>query len=1372
MSKNQLIILLCTIFSINISHAQSYNFKRIDNENGLSNNQIEAIFKDSKNFMWFATNSGLNRYDGNNFKVYRSDKNDSQTVLSDKIIEILEDINGNLWLNNRTSNYEIYNIHTDKFIHNTDSVLFSYDLPPNPELIKIYEKKELFVYYNNNEVHYLNLETKKHDIYTLGTSSNNLSLGYIAKIEVSQEYIWILFTDGLLERINRETSLVDYRNTYFKEQANFSTIIKNIILDSEGDIWIYPGVKDSGVAYLNANNNTWTLIDKEKTNLLSNDFVRCIIEDNEGKFWIGTDHGGINIYDKHSKKNTILTNDLYDSNSLSQNSITTLFCDNHGVIWVGTYKNGISYYHPDIFKFKKNKLYYSFQKEAKVFDCNSLYKDKKQNLWIGTNGYGLIKYNEANEETESYTHNKENNLSISSNIITSITEDHNGILWVGTFLGGVNAFDGNRFRHFQQDGNNNNSLSSKSVYGINEDNNFNLWIATLGGGINKLDKNRLLFTRFNSTINDSINHAPDYILSTFKDKNGEIYFCTDDGIYKTSINSNVKPLFNEDSAKEKLSSLKCNYLIVDKRGLIWIATDNGLNIFNPNDNTFKYINNKDGLINDEIVSIIEDNSGNIWAGTRNGLLYVECSYQGNNLEYRLTTFDVKDGLPSAVCNQNAIFKDEYGTIYIGTTRGYVSFTPHLFRFNTEQPKIQFTTLIVGNNVIEPLRSYNDNIILQKSITETKKITLKYNDSNIKLKFSAMNYIHPEKNKYKYKLEGLDKDFILCKNGNGEASYSNINPGDYKLIVFASNENGIWSEHPVELSITITPPFWLSNWAYLFYFLILVIIIWMYSRYRLNKQNLKFNQKQKLLEARKTHEVDELKFKFFTNISHEFKTPITLILAPIDQLLKKDTNLESKNLLEIAKKNAQSLLNMVNEILEFRKLDLHKSDLNLMSNDIVAFIKEICKSFTTLAAEKNIRFTFDTFLDHLTFSFDSDKMNKMITNLISNAFKYTEEGEINVNIGISEDLKTNTRKLLIKVSDTGIGIDKKYYKKIFDRFYRIENKMNQPGAGVGLHLVSEYAKMHHGEIELESTPNIGSTFTLLLPIIESTESTQKDDLKTILYTDTDDKILERERAFSPINKGNLPILLVIDDNEDLRNLISSLFSDSYHVVTAEDGSEAMNIVIDQIPDIILCDVMMPKMDGYEFCKKIRSDVRTSHIPIILLSAKSSDENKYLGLKAGADDYIAKPFNTDLLKIKMSKIIEKQQKMQQHFKNKIDISVSEIEITSMDEKFVKKAVEVVEMNIGRPEFLVEDLCKEMSMSRVYFYKKIVALTGKTPSEFIRLIRLKRASDLLKKSQLFVNEIAFQVGFNDPKYFRKYFKEEFGITPNEYKKLHEKL
>lgn len=1366
--KTRLYLIFYLLIATNIIYAQDFEFSHLNNTNGLSNNQVERIFRDSRGFMWFATNLGLNRYDGYNFKVYRHEQNDPLSPPLDRFTSIQEDVNGNLWLFS-TPTYTVYDYKTERFIQNIDSILGIYKLPPSPTIVEIGDNKNFYIYYNDKGVYKFDPQNNETKIYSQSDENIPLNSSAIVRMQSRNNYLWILHSDGTIERIDEQSQKVDIRDNYFRGKMHSSIIEKNIFIDSENGLWVYPGYEDKGIVYLNPESKEWTIFNNHSKNLLSSSFVRCVVEDSKGMIWIGTDHGGINIYDKKTQDITVLQNKIYNNNSVAQNSIISLFCDKSGIVWAGTYKNGISYYHPNMFKFKKPPLFYYFYKDAETFDCNSFFKDKNENLWIGTNGKGLVRYNEKNGDIKIFQTKANNPNTISSNIITSITGDHASVIWIGTFFGGLNSFNGTSFTHYQPEENNPNSLSNKSVYALKEDNNNNLWIGTLGGGVDKLNPDRKVFTKHNTDNSPGL--PSNYILSMSTDRSQNIYLNMDRGI---SIIDNkdkqIRPFF-KDSLLNSLTSTSINYTYLDSRGLMWIATNNGINVYSPQNQKLTYIRAKEGLPTDEIVSLIEDEDHNIWAGTRNGLVCIHCEYSDHNLNFTIATYDSYDGLPNSVCNHNAIYKDDNGTIYIGCTNGYVSFDPKSIVFNKEVSTPRLTDLIISNQIIRPRVKYNGRVIIENTITELSEIVLNYKETNFTIQFSSLDFIQPQKYHYKYLLEGLDNDWTEIKAGTGAASFSNLNAGKYKLIVYASNGDNVWTEKPLELSIIVKPPFWMSWWAIIIYLLIAFILLRWFIIYKLKKQKSEFDQARMIIEANKTHELDELKLRFFTNISHEFKTPLTLIISPLEKLLKSSDNSEDqKKTLSIMYRNAANLLKMVNEILDFRKLDQNKMGLNISRGDIIPFIKDIVLSFSDLANEKAIRLTFTSYVGELQMDFDREKMFKILANLLANAFKYTEEGSIDVNVGISEllqNIETPEKQLSIKVSDTGIGISNKHKDKIFERFFRVENPDRDivSGTGVGLHLVSEYVKLHGGSVSVDSLEGKGSVFTVLITIHNS--SYQEMQSQQIVYSGNNkEKTVSEDIEKTPQN-SNLPLLLIVDDNEDFCTFIEDLFKNDYRISIANDGAEACTLVLDQLPDIILSDVMMPKMDGYKFCRRMKEDMRTSHIPIILLTAKSSEENKYSGIDAGADDFISKPFNIDLLKLKIAKILEKQKELHSSFRKKIDISPSEIEITPMDEKFVKKAVSIVEENISNTEFLVEDLCKEMGMSRVYFYKKILALTDKSPSEFIRFIRLKRAADLLEKSQLYVNEIAFQVGFNDPKYFRKYFKAEFGVTPNEYKK-----
>ena len=1356
-------------------HAETYNFAHLDNTKGLSNNQIERVFKDSRGFMWIGTNFGLNRYDGYHVKVYKSIKNDNTSLIYNAVYRIQEDKNGNLWITGNPS-YAIYDVFTEKFNRDILTYLAPYGIHFTPVLVEIDSQKNFYFYKSNDGIYKYDFATRKLLHFKQSKNINTLSEGVITAINPDKGCFWVLYQSGLLERVNERTNTVDFRNRYVLDNAAGSSIPKKLYIDAQGCPWVFPGINDKGALYFNLPKGQWAFFGNDKREFrspndvfISSDFVRDVAQDNKGRMWLATDHGGVNVYDKKTNGLTVLRNDPLNPNSLSQNSAISLYYDNTGIMWVGTYKNGVSYYNPGMFKFEKSPLFFYTNPELENKDCNMLYEDRAGNLWIGTNGSGVLKWDKKTQHFNLYRYQKENPSSISSDIIISMLEDRKGSMWFGTYLGGLNNLIGERFIRYQPDIQNPNSLSNKSVYGLAEDRRQNLWIGTLGVGVDELDITRKNFRHH--TISNEKGLNSNYVLSVYTKDSSLIYLSTSLGIdlLDTKTNS-ITPLFKNNKLQNKLTELITYYTVVDKRNQVWIATDNGINIYNPKDNTLNYINKSNGLSSDQVVSLVEDNNGNIWAGTRNGLACIYCTVNATTkkYEYNVVSFDENDGLISSIFNQNAIYKNKQGKIFIGCTKGYTAFDPQNIMFNTSVPQPRFTELTIGNDKISPDTRYKNRIILDNSITHKKKIVLHYDEKNFTINFSALSYIHPEKNRYRYKLKGFDDEWTVTANGVNSASYSNLNQGTYQLMVYASNNDNVWSLKPIVLEIVILPPFWFTWWAFAIYFILGVILLWYIVTFNLNKQMREFENEQHVREAKQLHEIDEMKFRFFTNISHEFRTPLTLIVSPVEKLLLEAKTEEEKSLLSIIQRNAYGLLELVNQLLDFRKLDVHKDTLNISVGDIVAFIKDICYSFTELANKKSINFSFSTAVSELRIEFDPEKMKKIVSNLLSNAFKFTPaNGKIDVNMTLIQQLNDDKQMLKITVSDTGIGIPAKDLERIFERFYRVENPENghQTGTGVGLHIVSEYVKLHHGDIGVESKLGKGSMFTVMLP---ANQHLQEEIINQNLSNSIkQEEQTPEEEAVVQEHRKKLPLMLIVDDNEDFRNFISALFTENYRILKAEDGEMAFKVILDKMPDLIICDVMMPKMDGFELCRMVKQDIRISHIPIILLTAKAGDENKYRGLEAGAEDYIAKPFNMEMLSLKVSRIIERQKKTREQFKHKVDITTTDVEITSLDEKFVKKAVALVEANISSSEFLVEDLCREMGMSRVYFYKKILSLTDKTPSEFIRFIRLKRAADLLEKSQLFVNEVAYQVGFNDPKYFRKYFKDEFGVSPNEYKK-----
>ena len=693
---------------------------------------------------------------------------------------------------------------------------------------------------------------------------------------------------------------------------------------------------------------------------------------------------------------------------------------------------------------------------------------------------------------------------------------------------------------------------------------------------------------------------------------------------------------------------------------------------------------------------------------------------------------------------------------VGGMYGVNFFHPAAIRYNKVLPKVIFTRLSLFNEEVEIGKKYGGRVILDKTLDAMEEVRFTYKQNVFSVSFASDNFILPEKTKYAYRLEGFSTDWLT--NSSGEVTYTNLLPGTYTLKVKAVNGDGYGSEAEAALRIVIEPPFWLTPWAFVVYAFLFVGILLLARYLILRSERNKFKIKQMEQEARKNEEINEMKLHFFTNVSHELRTPLTLIISPLEMLLKENRFDEAvTGKLSMMHRNASRLLMLVNQLLDFRRGDEKGHLLNLSNGDIVALTDNLCKSFTGMTEKKNIRLAFSSSVASLYLSFDGDKYSKILMNLLSNAFKFTpEEGKVEVAMRILKG-EDEAERLEISVSDTGIGISDEDKERIFDRFYQVNPKnVEAAGSGVGLSLVRDFVLLHGGTVCVKDNRPSGSVFVVRLPMRDAVKG--EDVLKKRA-----DECPETSLRLEKTSEAPLPLALVVDDHTDFLTFMRESLSKAYRVETAENGRKAWDMIPGLIPDIIISDVMMPEMNGNELCRRVKEDKRTTNIPFILLTTYQSEEHKIEGLKLGADDYISKPFSVDVLALRMRKLISLR--VGSSSRLLIEPTPSEIAITSMDEKLVDRAVKYVEKNLSRSDLSVEELSQELGMSRVHLYKKLLAITGKTPIEFIRILRLKRAAQLLRESQQNVSEIAYQVGFNNPKYFSRYFKEEYGILPSVY-------
>lgn len=1361
-------LLLLIVLTQSTSAHEQFMFKSLETKDGLSHSQINSIFKDSRGFMWFSTAGGLNRYDGYEFKVYQHEEQNPYSLTDNYVDDIQEDADGNLWVHSPPT-YLLYDVHKEIFIRDIASILAKYGIEGTVNLLHIDKKKNIwFCMSDDGGIYQYHLESKDLHYYPQD-DKDGFSTGTITHVCEDDASILFVFNTGLIESIDRKSGKIDVRYNYIPEHSNMISEKYSLFVDSENNYWVY-SKDNSGLWHYNYRTKSWNHMSNDpgsKPYRLSSNIIPVIAEDNYKRIWLATDHGGIDIIDKTNNSFINLQHDVNDERSILQNSIYSLYRDDMDIMWVGTYKKGISYYSERLFKFEVNHLTQFRQNKNFDEDVTVIENDHRGNLWIGTNGNGLIYMDRTTGEMKLYEHQPGKQSSLSNNVIVSLHCAHDGKLWIGTYTGGMNCFDGKSFTHYSHNPDNPNSISSDNIWAIQEDENGNIWLGTLGGGLQCLNPATGKFKTYQGLDKLSSN----YISSLYMGKgDNTIYIGTAAGINLFNRNTETfEQLEGNRAGTQKLSNQNIHQIYLDSRGLLWIPTRDGLNIFDRKNDNIAVLRKSDGLADNFIFGIIEDDNKNMWITTANGVssIIVNVDPKTKEYSYKSYNYDELDGLQGREFNFRSITKTEQGEIIIGGINGFNTFNPNNIKYNESIPQVVFTDFQLFNNEIKVDSAYNGNKILSSSISLTDKIELEYKQNVFSVGFSGMNYILPEKSKYKYILEGFNSDWLPVDGNMHRVTYTNLTPGTYTLKVKAANSDGYWNENAAELKIVIHPPFWLSPIAYLIYLFIILGILWLARFQLLRNERNKFRIKQVELEAERQHELDDMKLRFFTNVSHELRTPLTLIISPLDNLIRHATNDDTKEKLLLMRRNAIRLLNMVNQLLDFRKNDVKGHKLNLSTGDIIPLLRNICQSFAEFSDKKSIRFTFISSIESLIMDFDEDKISKIMMNLLSNAFKFTPNGgSVQVHVSMLPESGNNPKQLQVNVTDTGEGIKDEDKERVFERFYQVNSNSHASGSGIGLHLVREFVKLHDGDIYAQDNKDAGTIFTFTIPATLRNAPSPTETKAPVEFT-----VLQLPEEMYPEEKRNvtpdIPLILIVDDNDDFRSFMKSSLINEYNVREATNGLEAWEMMPELQPDIIISDIMMPEIDGIELARRVKNDLRTSHIPLILLTARTAEEHKLEGLETGADDYLTKPFNFDILSLRIKKLLELRNLKQEKFRKQIDPVPSEITITSLDEKLIAKAIKYVEDNISRSELSVEELSRELGMSRVHLYKKLTTITGKTPVEFIRTIRLKRAAQFLQKSQMNISEIAYEVGFNNPKYFSKYFKDEFGILPSEYNK-----
>jgi signal transduction histidine kinase/ligand-binding sensor domain-containing protein/DNA-binding response OmpR family regulator len=1313
---------------------EDIKFINISLNQGLSQSSVLSILQDRKGYMWLGTRDGLNKYDGVRFVKYRYNSRDTNSLSHNVVRTSCEDEYGNLWIGT-ANGLNRYDAQVDNFVRyqlsqkgnqrQNDILSLSPDGKGNlwvgtaQGLFKLDIKKGTKVLYQHNE-----------------KDQGSLSADIIqALLKMPDGNIWVGTNKGVDQYRPASNNFVRYR---LPEAAGTNTnFIASLYLDKQQNLLLgYKG----GLAVLNKKNSSFEHY-KIGNNFIT-DPVRSIQEDGRHNLWIGT-YNGLYIFNVTDKSIRRYQHDENNNSSLSQNSVYSICRDQMGDMWVGTYFGGINYYSSSYNRFKhvtagnnNSTLNYKV--------ISSIIEDDAHNLWIGTEGGGINFYNKNTGVFTYYTHSEKDPYSISANNVKTMLMDKTGGLWIGLHDGGLNYLNTTvrpyRFKKINSgiDGN----LSSNRVVSLFQDETGYVWIGTSGGGLNRLNPLTGKITRI--VQNEKIIGDIVYLIAA-SSKSGKVLIGSNVGLAEMDIKTlqSRQIVFNE--ATKNSAAVPVLSIYNKSVNELWVGTEgDGLYSYNLQTRKSKHYGIAEGLPNDVIYGILPDSKNNLWLSTNNGLSQLQVS------SGKIKNFDESDGLPSKEFNYGASMLNKVGLLYFGGTNGFCFFNPDQITSNTYIPPVYITSIKVNNQLINAWDG-------------EKEIELAHDHNMLNFTFVALNYSQPQKNQYAVQLEGFDKEWNDLGNTNS-LTYTNLDAGTYTFKVKASNNDGVWNKNGTSIRIHIATAPWKTWWAYSIYAIIICSILFLMRRQTLQRLKVRNELATERREKEKMKYLNQL----FTNISHDFRTPLTLILSPLKQMMqlkRGDEDVQKQH--QVMYKNAMALMMLINQLLDLKKSESATTTLQISQQNIVPYLEEIKSYFDEYARERGIHYHFESTDPVIMVWFDGLQFQKVIYNLLSNSFKFTPNGGT-----ITLRVATNDSEYAdIEVQDTGAGIPDAHIKMIFDEFYQVKQGH---GTGIGLALVKNIVTMHQGNVEVQSVESHGSTFKVSLPVKKLRPAGYDMYSSEVVKPVSPDMPWQYDLPQLPETPFTYdekrPSILVVDDNDDLRRFISGLFSVAYNVYNAGNGAEAIKIASQKSIDVVISDVMMPEMDGMEFCRRMKSDILTSHIPILLITAKATFESEKSGYELGADAYITKPFDPDVLSVRIHHLLESRKKLVEKYHREYIMQPAGnayAEAASPDEQFLKDFTTIVDEYLMEPDFTIDVLVKKIGMSRSVLYRKLKALTGQSIAELVKTIKLKKAAQLLMTTNMSVSEIAFALNFNDQKHFRQSFKALFNQLPSAYRK-----
>ena len=1361
--KNSILFVCFWQLAVAVSaQPRDLKFTSLTSRDGLLSNSVNAILKDRYGLMWFATDDGLNKFDGTNFTVYRHKPGDPFSLRSNEILALHEDGSGHLWVGTSGGALSFYDREKDRFI-NYPAGISAEGLSPNGVIRSICSDYTGVIWIAQFESPYILDPATSHTTrIDIARGSPLSKISPYCVFEDSRHQMWVGTDKGLFLYIRATQSFRRFSHDSSDPSSLANDNAKALAEDKSGNLWI---ATDRGLCMMRPDASGFVSYRQMNgaDTVLAGHEINAVAVDKDGILWIGTGQG-LHVMDPRTGHSATYMPEYGNMQSLTSRAIKCIYIDKEGIYWFGSYRGGINKYDKNLnlFSVKRNDAFRESGSGSSIVTSFAERRDGK--VFVGTDGGGLYMFDRTTEQLQRINIRPKAEES-STLTVLALKMTSKGRLYIGTYANGLIVLDTatGKTQHLTR-GHGLGDLNANDIFCLMEDSKGAIWAGTNGAGINVLKDNKVIakFSPNPVAANEIMLPVNGYIRAIVEDAEGDIWIGSHGGgIAVYNPRTGRFTLFNKDNST--LPADKVQALMRDSRGQMWIGTyGGGLSLFDPKNKGFINFSEKDGLQNTTIYQVVEDTQGRIWVSTNTGI---------SSLDIRSRIFRNYNH-SNGIQNNNPVHASGIclpdGELFFGGLQGFNYFNPANLTTNRNVPAVIITDLKVANKSVSP----GDDSPIREQISVSKEIRLAYKQ-NFALSFVALNYTIPKQNHYAYKLEGFDKDWNYTGSIN-TAYYTNLDPGTYIFRVKASNNDGVWSSADTSLKIYVKPPFWRTIYAYLFYILAAGGLLF-YSRHRgMTRLRKKFELEREKQEASRVQELDRLKLKFLTNLSHEFRTPISLIMGPVEQLLSGQRQENAVDKLHMIQRNGRRLLNLVNQLLDFRKMEEQELKLQLSEEELVAFVKDVSHSFTDLSERKKIQFTVESEIPALYVFFDRDKIERILFNLLSNAFKFTlEGGSVALVLHELEENAGDGRKWVsIKVKDTGIGMPGETKEKIFDRFFQNDSAavLNQ-GTGIGLSITREFVNMHGGTIGVESESGKGSIFTVQLPLMVA-KPFLADSPPAILTGEPAVENAERtpEAANNTSgmpdgNTGELPSILLVEDNDDFRFYLKENLRNHYKVIEAADGKEGWQKALSGHPQLIVSDISMPVMDGIALTRKLKADKRTSHIPVILLTALTGDGERMEGLGTGANDYITKPFSFEVLMAKIKNLLELRNTFKTTYTRQIKVLTPEVAFESEDEKLLSRIINELEENIANPHLSVEFLSKQVGMSRSSLYNKLLELTGQTPVEYIRSFKLDKAAVLLEKRDLTIAEVAYLVGFSTPNYFAKAFKAKFNMLPSEY-------